>query len=198
MDDDLGFYEELSISKVIEEEFQKVRGVLDSLAYCIQGEAIKVQQDFRGERAEHQQEYKKGRAWAHDVRIKNTRNGVSIEWFHYKGKYKDLCTSEGIRSEGQIRVPARNFQRCSAIEKIAIRSAEDRFAKLRQMTQHVSKMAEGLSAIKQMQSIFPIENSPSDEDLSDGELHGCGHDCDCETPCDMYLAEQKFRDLHLY
>src|SRR3546814_18269670 len=86
----------------------------------------------------------------HDVRMKDTVSGAYVEWFAYKGRYGDQCYSEGIRSEGLLRIPASKFKKCSAAESRAIKDAEDAFEKVRKLCQHVSKISEALNSIPQM------------------------------------------------
>ncbi|WPP44224.1 conjugative transfer protein MobI(A/C) [Pseudomonas sp. AN-1] len=175
--------EEFTLQSIIPEGTIAIRKSIDQIAYCVHDAALEVQRNFRDERKKHQEGSKRGRAWVHDVRIKATRNGVSIEWIHYTGKYGDTCFSEGIRLDGNNRVPARNFRKCSATEKAAIRTAEDRFEKLRQITSHLSKAAESLNSINQIKINSTTQGSFEDEHIETPEQ--CTT-CDCQEPCEAY------------
>jgi len=159
-----------------------VRVWLDLMASSLQAEAVEVKQQFRQARAEYQKESRKNRAWTHDVRVKNTPNGAYVEWLRYKKRYGDASFSEGIRSEGRKKIPARSFKPCSAIEKSAISSAEDEFFPLRQATHWFSTMAGALNALSQMRFFdTPQDVMPSYDPLD------CRFGCSCPEPCNEYL-----------
>ncbi|WP_313473650.1 conjugative transfer protein MobI(A/C) [Stutzerimonas kunmingensis] len=144
------FHQELPFNYLVVMSYPLIRMWLDLLAAVIQAQAVDVRQAYRQARTEYQKEHRKGRAWVHDVRIKSTPNGASIEWLRYTGKYGDIHFSQGIRSEGLVRVPARNFKTCSATEKKAISVAEDRFSRLRHATMWLSTLAKALNALHQL------------------------------------------------
>ncbi|MBF0675113.1 conjugative transfer protein MobI(A/C) [Pseudomonas sp.] len=146
------FHQDLPFSHLMPIGQPLIRAWLDFMAAVIQAEAIDVQQQFRQARAEHQKEHRKGKSWTHDVRLKNTPNGVTVEWFSYTGKYGEFHFSKGIRSGGSVRVPARAFKNCSLIEKNAISEAEDNFSHLRHATMWLSTLSKALNALLQSQN----------------------------------------------
>ncbi len=171
------------LPKLIESNFPDLCEVRDSLAALAREEALSIQYTYRKAREDYQENIKKGGAWVHDVRIKNTISGVYVEWFAYKGRYGEQCYSEGIRSEGLLRIPSRKFKKCSAAESKAIKDAEDAFKTVRQLCKHISKISEAINSIPQMRIArdphkvehkhFKWEDLLGAEDFS----------CDCDEPC---------------
>lgn len=171
------------LTKLIERDFPYLREVRDSLAALAREEASNIQYTYRKARAEYQKNIKKGGAWVHDVRIKSTVSGACVEWFAYKGRYGDQCYSEGIRSEGLLRIPASKFKKCSAAESRAIKNAEDAFEKVRQLCQHVSKISEALNSIPQMRLIGDHCKGERKRLKWEDILRAENFSCDCDEPC---------------
>jgi hypothetical protein len=159
------FHQEVPFNFLVQISYPLIRGWLDMMAALVQAEAIDVQQQFREARADFQKEQRKGRAWKHDVRVKNTPNGIAVEWLSYTGKYGEQHFSEGIRSGGLKRVPARNFQPCSLVEKKAISVAEDHFSRLRQATMWLSTLAKAQTALVQMHPLDVSDKPECEVDL---------------------------------
>lgn len=161
------FHQELPVNSLARISYPLIREWLDMMAAVVQAEAIDVQQQFREARADFQKGQRNGRAWRHDVRVKSTPNGVSVEWLSYTGKYGNQCFSEGIRGGGLTRVPARSFKPCSMVEKKAISVAEDNFSRLRQATMWLSTLAKAVSALVQMQSVSSVGKPKCEENSKD-------------------------------
>lgn len=190
----------VTLPRFIASEFPSIRKVLDSLSSLLQAEAVEIQNKYRQKRADYQEGHVRGRSWVHDIRIKNTRNGISIEWIFYKGRYGDLCFSEGIRSEGKLRVPSRNFKSCSAAEREAIKLAEDEFERLRKTTFHASRISAGLTAISQLKlsKAHDSEEKTGSYSSENIETINCGHECGCETPCDELINAWRYSHTENY
>lgn len=171
------------LPKLIERDFPYLRDVRDSLAALAREEASNIQYTYRKAREEYQKNIKKGGAWVHDVRIKDTVSGAYVEWFAYKGRYGDQCYSEGIRSEGLLRIPASKFKKCSAAESRAIKDAEDAFEKVRKLCQHVSKISEALNSIPQMRLIGDHCKRERKRLKWEEIMVADNFSCDCDEPC---------------
>lgn len=171
------------LPKLIKSDFPHLREVRDSLAALAREEASSIQNRYRKAREDYQKNFKKGRAWVHDVRIKSTVSGAYVEWFAYKGRYGDQCYSEGIRSEGMLRIPASKFKKCSAVESRAIKDAEDAFEKVRQLCQHVSKISEAINAISQMRLTRDLRKGERKHSKWEDILGDEYFSCDCDEPC---------------
>lgn len=171
------------LPKLIESDFPCLREVRDSLAALAREEALNIQYTYRKARAEYQKNIKKGGAWVHDVRIKSTVSGAYVEWFAYKGRYGDQCYSEGIRSEGLLRIPASKFKKSSAAESRAIKDAEDAFEKVRQLCQHISKISDALNSIPQMRLIGDKFKRERKRLKWEGIMITENFSCDCDEPC---------------
>jgi len=175
------------IKELVDSIMPILRAWLDMMAGLLQDQARHEQQQFRERRAEYQKGHRRGRPWIHDVRIKATPNGLSAEWLHYKSRYGDTVFSEGIRSDSQFRVPAKNFKPCSAIEKEAIRAAEDQFSALRRATHWLSTLSGAMTAISQMRLVNSRPNTiPFDDPLD------CRFGCWCAEPCEEFLRSSPF------
>ncbi len=178
----------------ITQAFGQKRDLLNELAERLQEKAVDVQKRFREARTDYQKGHKRYRNWVHDIRLKNTPNGVSIEWIFYEGRFGDSSRSQGIQGETGIekgfKVPMRNFASCSAIEKMEIKNAENDFAQLRQMTYHFSSIARSMNAVLQMKSSTQKDST----DEFNGPPRYC-EDCGCMDPCDDYLNWSKYRCL---
>ena len=171
------------LPKLIERDFPYLRDVRDSLAALAREEASNIQYTYRKAREEYQKNIKKGGAWVHDVRIKDTVSGAYVEWFAYKGRYGDQCYSEGIRSEGLLRIPASKFKKCSAAESRAVKDAEDAFEKVRKLCQHVSKISEALNSIPQMRLIGDHCKRERKRLKWEEIMVADNFSCDCDEPC---------------
>lgn len=171
------------LAKLIENDFPYLREVRDSLAALAREEASNIQYKYRKAREDHQKNIKKGGAWVHDVRIKSIVSGAYVEWFAYIGRHGEQCYSEGIRSEGLLRIPASKFKKCSAAESRAIKDAEDAFEKVRQLCQHVSKISEALNSIPQMRLIGHHYKRERKRLKWEDIMRAENFSCNCDEPC---------------
>lgn len=181
----------IQLSWLIAEKFPQLREVRDSMATLAQEEALRIQLVYRKAREEYQKDFKRGKAWVHDVRIKNIVSGAHIEWFAYKGRYGDQCYSEGIRSEGLLRIPASKFKSCSAAESKAIKEAENAFSEVRKFCRQVSGLSDTINNIPQMR-LLDVRSSERLPHKTYEEYFVC----DCEEPCTSCLESSSIANNH--